>query len=218
MWFCCLPFFIRLTSEIAEYHCQRSPSGKHSVWRRRGRRNLYHHWDPDSKSGEGQLSPDSITGCLNMQRAPQKSIAENRCVVVLQLLGVDGSALKEALTHKKLTAKGEEVTVPSPLCKRFVFVCIVWFQNVMLHMCLFIADDQPTEFWAGNVCPRRLSQGRVWSDLHLVGEEDQPVVGSEGAVTALKKRKTIKCSVDVFYYLTPWCDLICCIGWNLPQQ
>ncbi|MEQ2186179.1 hypothetical protein GOODEAATRI_026085 [Goodea atripinnis] len=31
----------------------------------------------------------------------------------VQLLGVDGSALKEALTHKKLTAKGEEVIVLS---------------------------------------------------------------------------------------------------------
>lgn len=40
--------------------------------------------------------------------------AENRCVVVLQLLAVDGCALREALTHKKLTAKGEEVTIPSP--------------------------------------------------------------------------------------------------------
>uniref|UniRef100_A0A8D3CSZ7 Unconventional myosin-Ic-like n=1 Tax=Scophthalmus maximus TaxID=52904 RepID=A0A8D3CSZ7_SCOMX len=34
-----------------------------------------------------------------------------KCVLVLQLLGVDDSALREALTHKKLTAKGEEVTV-----------------------------------------------------------------------------------------------------------
>lgn len=39
----------------------------------------------------------------------KNSITESRCAVVLQLLGVDGSALKEALTHKKLTAKGEEV-------------------------------------------------------------------------------------------------------------
>lgn len=46
-----------------------------------------------------------------MHKELQKGIAENRCVVVLQLLGVDGSALTEALTHKKLTAKGEEVTV-----------------------------------------------------------------------------------------------------------
>lgn len=37
-------------------------------------------------------------------------------LVVLQLLGVDGSALGNALTHKKLTAKGEEVgqTILSP--------------------------------------------------------------------------------------------------------
>lgn len=32
------------------------------------------------------------------------------CVfVILQLLGVDGTVLKEALTHKKIIAKGEEV-------------------------------------------------------------------------------------------------------------
>ena len=41
----------------------------------------------------------------------ENSITESRCAGVLQLLGVDGSALKEALTHKKLTAKGEEVIV-----------------------------------------------------------------------------------------------------------
>ena len=41
----------------------------------------------------------------------KNSFAESRCVVVLQLMGVDVSALKEALTHKKLTAKGEEVIV-----------------------------------------------------------------------------------------------------------
>uniref|UniRef100_A0A668ASF7 Myosin Ic, paralog a n=1 Tax=Myripristis murdjan TaxID=586833 RepID=A0A668ASF7_9TELE len=41
-------------------------------------------------------------------------ITTETCVVVLQLLGVDGSALREALTHKKLIAKGEEVMI-SPL-------------------------------------------------------------------------------------------------------
>lgn len=40
----------------------------------------------------------------------QTSVANSRCVVVFQLLGVDVLALGEALTHKKLTAKGEEVT------------------------------------------------------------------------------------------------------------
>lgn len=29
--------------------------------------------------------------------------------MILQLLGVDGTVLKEALTHKKIIAKGEEV-------------------------------------------------------------------------------------------------------------
>lgn len=31
------------------------------------------------------------------------------CCVVCQLLGVEGSVLSEALTHKKIVAKGEEV-------------------------------------------------------------------------------------------------------------
>lgn len=52
----------------------------------------------------------------------QEGIAENRCVV-LQLLGVDGSALREALTHKKLTAKGEEVTLCLSL---FLVFSAVW--------------------------------------------------------------------------------------------
>lgn len=34
---------------------------------------------------------------------------KNGRLVVFQLLAVDGSALEEALTHKKLKAKGEEV-------------------------------------------------------------------------------------------------------------
>ncbi|KAM4546675.1 unconventional myosin-Ic-like isoform 2-T2 [Fundulus diaphanus] len=37
---------------------------------------------------------------------------ENQLSNVATLLGVDGSALKEALTHKKLTAKGEEMISP----------------------------------------------------------------------------------------------------------
>lgn len=45
-----------------------------------------------------------------MHQIPGGGAAKNRCVVVFQLLAVDGSALGEALTHKKLTAKGEEVT------------------------------------------------------------------------------------------------------------
>lgn len=109
LWALCSLFSPCLTSEIAEYHRQRSPSGKHSIWGRGGRRNLYHHWAADKQSCEGQNSPASITICSNMHKILQGGAAENRCVVVFQLLGVDGSALGEALTHKKLTAKGEEV-------------------------------------------------------------------------------------------------------------
>lgn len=41
-----------------------------------------------------------------------------------QLLGVEGSTLREALTHRKIIAKGEEVGVGwqvqgSPYCQRF---------------------------------------------------------------------------------------------------
>lgn len=59
-----------------------------------------------------------------MHKNFQKGIAESRCVVVFQLLGVDGSALTEALTHKKLTAKGEEVTAFFVLVPH-VFSCLV---------------------------------------------------------------------------------------------
>lgn len=44
-----------------------------------------------------------------MHKILRGDAARNRCVVVFQLLAVDGSALEEALTHKKLKAKGEEV-------------------------------------------------------------------------------------------------------------
>lgn len=117
----------------------------------------------------------------------QGGTAENRCVVVLQLLGVDGSVLREALTHKKLTAKGEEVTLFLFFVSR-VFSCLAC--SVRLHNCVSylhwcVTDDQPAQLWAGDVCPWRLGQGRVWSDLHLVGGEDQPVSGSKGDVTLL---------------------------------
>lgn len=104
--------------------------------------------------------------------------AENRCDVVLQLLAVDGCALGEALTHKKLTAKGEEVTLSiSCLCtyKRFIFV------NWDLS-CAFPAytDDQCTQFRAGGVIPGRAGQSYVQSDVHLVGGEDQPINCTKG--------------------------------------
>ncbi len=41
-----------------------------------------------------------------------RSVLDFVCVcvfVLLQLLGVDGTVFKEALTHKKIIAKGEEV-------------------------------------------------------------------------------------------------------------
>lgn len=72
--------------------------------------------------------------------------AENRCVVVLQLLAVDGCALGEALTHKKLTAKGEEVT--HTLKKRFLFAD--WgFSSVVSAF----SDGQCAQFRAGGVIP-----------------------------------------------------------------
>jgi len=44
------------------------------------------------------------------------------CVfVILQLLGVDGTVLKEALTHKKIIAKGEEVCSQSFRVKILIF-------------------------------------------------------------------------------------------------
>lgn len=95
--------------ELAQHRGQHPPSWKHSVWRRRGGRNLYHHRASDQQSCEGQNSPACISGCTNMHQILGGGAAKNRCVVVFQLLAVDGSALGEALTHKKLTAKGEEV-------------------------------------------------------------------------------------------------------------
>ncbi len=83
-----------------------------------------------------------------MHKNSQKGKAENRCVVVFQLLGVDGSALEEALTHKKLTAKGEEVTVSLSLFLMFsaVLASIVQFRNFVSYLRLCITDDQPATF------------------------------------------------------------------------
>lgn len=192
--------FSCLTSEIAEHHCWCSPSGKHSVWGRGGRRNLYHHWDPDNKTCKGQNSLTSITECSNMHKHSQKGFAESRCVVVFQLLGVDGSALREALTHKKLTAKGEEVTVFVSMRHMFSAAwCILWcvFKIWCCTCICIITDDQPAKLWAGNICPWCLSQGCVRSDLHLVGGENQPVAGSEGALTALITTQRQQCK---FHY------------------
>uniref|UniRef100_A0A7N8X8E9 Myosin Ic, paralog a n=1 Tax=Mastacembelus armatus TaxID=205130 RepID=A0A7N8X8E9_9TELE len=73
---------------------------------------------------EQENGPISITEHSNIHKWSQKGIVENRCVVVFQLLGVDGSALREALTHKKLTAKGEEVIV-------FVFLFAVCARDAL---------------------------------------------------------------------------------------
>ena len=54
-----------------------------------------------------------------------------------QLMGVDGSALGEALTHKKLTAKGEEVTIILSSLLMFSAVCCVFSDLVILrHPCI----------------------------------------------------------------------------------
>lgn len=72
-----------------------------------------------------------------MHKNSEKGTAENRCVVVFQLLGVDGSALREALTHKKLTAKGEEVTAVLSLFLMFSVVqCVLRDFIILLHPCV----------------------------------------------------------------------------------
>uniref|UniRef100_A0A3P8S6H3 Myosin Ic, paralog a n=1 Tax=Amphiprion percula TaxID=161767 RepID=A0A3P8S6H3_AMPPE len=54
-----------------------------------------------------------------------------------KLLGVDGSALREALTHKKLTAKGEEVIVCLSLLHfQFFHMCCVDFHSC--HACVCV--------------------------------------------------------------------------------
>lgn len=77
--------------------------------------------------------------------------AENRCVVVLQLLAVDGCALGEALTHKKLTAKGEEVTLPPCSCtlRKINKIADCDFSSVLSAF----TDGQCAQFRAGGVIP-----------------------------------------------------------------
>lgn len=50
-----------------------------------------------------------------------------------QLLGVDGSVLKEALTHKKIVAKGEEVITLCLclFCLVFNILCLCWYSHVL---------------------------------------------------------------------------------------
>lgn len=84
----------------------------------------------EGEEGETYITTETqITNLVKVRKVPLVLLAVkvckkshmkalNRCVVVFQLLGVDGSALTEALTHKKLTAKGEEVTL-FPVCLSF---------------------------------------------------------------------------------------------------
>lgn len=118
--------------------------------------------------------------------------AENRCVVVLQLLAVDGCALGEALTHKKLTAKGEEVTLPPCSCtfkkkKMFPFADCD-FSSVLSAF----TDGQCAQFRAGGVIPWHPGQGHVQSDVHVVGGEDQPVPGPQGEASDQMWQKKTK--------------------------
>lgn len=52
-------------------------------------------------------------------------------VVIFQLLGVNGAVLTEALTHKKIIAKGEEVGLDTlshcaiSICKQSFPVCVM---------------------------------------------------------------------------------------------
>lgn len=100
------------------------------------------------------------------------------------------------------------------------WVCVVRFHNFVSYSRLYVTDDQPAAFWAGGVCPWCLSQGCIWSDLHLVGGEDQPVAGSEGAVTLLlaTQRQQWKFHHYVFYHWLHAVYFISSAGWNLPQQ
>lgn len=52
---------------------------------------------------------------------------------MLQLLGVDSSVLKEALTHKKIIAKGEEVCL-------LVTTLLIYYETYMLRL---------SSFWLG---------------------------------------------------------------------
>lgn len=144
-----------------------------------------------------------------MHKNSHKGIAGNRCVVVFQLLGVDGSALREALTHKKLTAKGEEVTFSFCPCSSCYQLFRVYCINLWLYLLLCVTDDKPFKFWAGSGCPWCLSQGRVWSDLHLVGGEDQPVAGCEGTVRVPITTQRQQWSCCCVLPLIACCDMFC---------
>lgn len=90
--------------------------------------------------------------------------------VALQLLGVDGCVLKEALTHKKITAKGEEVwcllvtadttvllnksnriPVQARLLK-YLWICIT---TLDIFLCVCLSADESAESRAGLLSTRR---------------------------------------------------------------
>lgn len=169
-----------LTSEIAEHHRRCSPSWKHTAWGRGGRRNLYHHWDHDNKSWEGQN--DSAVQISTNSRKKALLMTDvflfSSCWVLMTLPWG-----RHSLTRNSLP-KGRrwQSFCPCSTCLRLPAVYCGFFSILCFA---FITDGQPAQFWAGNVCAWCPGQGCVWSDVHLAGGEDQPVAGSEGAVAAL---------------------------------
>lgn len=104
-------------------------------------------------------------------------------------------------THSQEThcqRRGGDTFFSLPLLFSFL-VTVVWFHYLVLHTYVSITDDRATKFRTGNVCPWCLSQGCVRSYFHLVGGEDQPVSGFEGALTLTYRQ---------YYIFMLWCLLL----------
>ncbi|ETE60452.1 Myosin-Ic, partial [Ophiophagus hannah] len=99
---------------------------------------------------------------------------ENQIKYLARLLGLENLVLQEALTHKKIIAKGEQVP------RVLVLIARAQRGDWWYLFFFFPAADQPSQPGTGLLRSRRFGQSRVRAHLLLAGGQDKQILGLQG--------------------------------------